>query len=306
MTNIAHMLASETMYNTYLCFQSCVCGPRAVVCTCVHLPCGLHAVATKFSSSDATLKYCSVVQSPAGSEKITSSCRQYKHAGGWAMGTFTGDNSRASADSRDHGCSPGVSSIQVTEWNPDQDRETLVALDLELTLFFSSPFPSIMLLQAAFLNDSNSLLADERGGVQLLRKVFSLLSIKVQRETFVLWLLFVHQHFSQASFVCPLQIWKLIYFSPRAVRKSGKKTDWWSTRSVPAVCVCARAVDAHTDMQVSDHHTLVYDHFNLIAAKPLTNTIFVFVYLQNCLKQSQFLTIDLDHLITSCDLKVYN
>ena len=65
MTNIAHMLASETMYNTYLCFQSCVCGPRVVVCTCVHLRCGLHAAATKFSYSDATPKYCSVVRSPS-------------------------------------------------------------------------------------------------------------------------------------------------------------------------------------------------------------------------------------------------
>lgn len=80
-------------------------------------------------------------------------------------------------------------------------------------------------------------------------------------------------------------------------------------RCVRAVCDCGWAVDALTDTQVSHHHTLVYDHFNLIVVPDMSRysakkqarspkTV------SNNLNFSQLILKS--HLTTSCELKVYN
>ena len=81
-------------------------------------------------------------------------------------------------------------------------------------------------------------------------------------------------------------------------------------RCVRAVCDCCWAVDALTDTQVSDHHTLVYDHFNLIVEKPVPD---MFRYsakkrvrspktVSNNLNFSQ--SILKSHLMTSCEFAI--
>lgn len=70
-------------------------------------------------------------------------------------------------------------------------------------------------------------------------------------------------------------------------------------RCVRAVCDCGWAVDALTDTQVSHHHTLVYVHFNFIVWKTCPRHVQIFSQetseiSKNCLKQSQFLTVDLE------------